>query len=116
MVPWKNGKPLIWDATCPDTLVLSYHLHATSSAGEVTGMAEEKKIRKYRCNPHHHDMLSAVGPPLLEFLKELAARMRRQSASGEERPFQYLMQQLLVAVHKGKCWGTVGGSPSDIFV
>ena len=30
MVPWKNGKPLVWDATCPDTLALSYCLHATS--------------------------------------------------------------------------------------
>ena len=99
------------------TLVLSYHLHATSSAGAVAGMAEEKKIRKYSCLAPTHtimpvavETLGAVGPPSLAFLKELAARMRRQSASGEERAFQYLMQQLLVAVHKGKCCGSWGNS------
>ena len=38
-------------------------------------------------------------PRSLAFLKELAARMKQQS--GEERAFQYLMQQLLVAVQRG---------------
>ena len=82
MVPWKNGKPLIWDAPCPDTLAPSYRLHATSSAGAVAGMAEEKKVQKYSClTPTHTIMpvavetLGAVGPRSLAFLKELATRM-----------------------------------------
>ena len=24
LVPWRRGKPLVWDATCPDTLAFSY--------------------------------------------------------------------------------------------
>ena len=44
MVPWKNGKPLIWDATCPDTLAQSYCSHATRRTGAVGAMAEEKKL------------------------------------------------------------------------
>ena len=120
MVPWKNGKPLIWDTTCPDTLALSYRLLATSSAGAVAGMAEEKKVRKYSCLAPTHtimpvavETLGAVGPRSLAFLKELAARMKQQS--GEERAFQYLMQQLSVAMQRGNSvavGGTVGGPPS----
>ena len=41
--PWSHGKPLIWDATCPDTLAQSYHAHATRGTGAVAAMAEEKK-------------------------------------------------------------------------
>ena len=42
MVPWKEGKLLIWDATCTDTFVPSYAKEASS---EVEGVAakEEKK-------------------------------------------------------------------------
>ena len=56
------------------------------------------------------ETLGAAGPRSFAFLKELAARMRRQS--GEERAFQYLMQQLSVAVQRGNAvavGGTVGG-------
>ena len=30
MIPWKNGRLLVWDATCPDTFAPSYRCHATS--------------------------------------------------------------------------------------
>ena len=43
MIPWKNGKPLVWDATCPDTLALSYRSQATSSAGAVADLVETDK-------------------------------------------------------------------------
>ena len=48
MIPWKNGKPLVWDANCPDTLTLSYCSQATSSAGAVADvdLAEGKKADK----------------------------------------------------------------------
>ena len=124
VVPWRNGKLLIWDATCPDTLALSYRLHATSSTGAVAGVAEEKKVQKYSClAPTHTSMpvaietLGAVGPRSLAFLKDLGARMREQS--GEERAGQYLLQQLSVAVQRGNAvsvMGTVDGHPSDFFV
>ena len=43
MIPWQNGKPLVWDATCPDTLAVSYRSQATSSAGAVADLAEGRK-------------------------------------------------------------------------
>ena len=46
MVPWKFGKPLVWDATCPDTLAPSYLGLSASSTGAVAAAAEERKMAK----------------------------------------------------------------------
>lgn len=47
LVTWKLGRPLVWDATCVDTLAPS-HLPGTSSgAGRAASAAEDLKRRKY---------------------------------------------------------------------
>ena len=35
IVPWSCGQLLVWDATCPDTLAMSYRGQATTAAGKV---------------------------------------------------------------------------------
>ena len=40
MVPWSDGKVLVWDATCPYTLAPSYSSLATREAGAVAEEAE----------------------------------------------------------------------------
>ena len=77
MVPWKNGKPLIWNATCPDTLTQSYRAHAIGSTGMVAEMAEEKLL-KYSCFSPSHTIvhvaiktLGAIGLLPWPFLKDL---------------------------------------------
>ena len=40
IVPWKGGKVLVWDATCPDTLAPSYSTLAVREAGAVAADAE----------------------------------------------------------------------------
>ena len=47
LAPWSSGRPLVWDATCPDTFAPSHRGHATRSAGCVGEQAEEKKAEKY---------------------------------------------------------------------
>ena len=47
IVPWKGGKVLVWDATCPDTLAPSYSTVAVREAGAVAADAEYKKTQKY---------------------------------------------------------------------
>ena len=47
IVPWKRGKILVWDATCPDTLAPSHSSLAIREAGAVTADAEFKKRQKY---------------------------------------------------------------------
>ena len=47
LVPWKRGKVLVWDATCPDTLAPSHSSLAIREAGAVAADAEHRKQQKY---------------------------------------------------------------------
>ena len=47
LAPWKNGKCLIWDATCPDTYAPSHIAVAAGGAGVVAEQAEQAKCLKY---------------------------------------------------------------------
>ena len=109
MIPWKNGKLLVWDATCPDTA-------PTSGVGAVAAMAEERKLKKYDSMSSHHiimpvvfETLGAVGPRSLQFLSN-----RIRKTTGEVKAHQYLLQQLSVAVQRGNAasvLGSVGNVP-----
>ena len=68
MVPWKQGKPLVCDATCPDTLAPSYRDMASIRTGAVAAAAEERKVAKYMALGHSHsftpvaiETLGAIG-------------------------------------------------------
>ena len=58
MVPWERGRILIgmvWDATCPDTMVLLYALLASEKAGVVAAVAKQRKRLKYaHWDASHH--------------------------------------------------------------
>ena len=43
IVPWKGGKILVWDVTCPDTMAPSHSSLASREAGPVGQDAEYKK-------------------------------------------------------------------------
>jgi len=61
IVPWKRGKLLVWDATCPDTYAPSYISHTTREAGAVAQRAEHLNISKYaHLDSSHHFILVAV--------------------------------------------------------
>ena len=47
IAPWKSGRSLVWDFTCPDTYATSYVQYSTSEAGAVASMAEARKKEKY---------------------------------------------------------------------
>ena len=58
IVPWKDGKVLVWDATFPDTLAPSYLRMAMREAGAVAADAEYKKTQKYMHLTFSHFFLS----------------------------------------------------------
>ena len=47
LAPWKNGKCLIWDATCPDTYAPSHRAVTAGGAGELAEQAEQTKCLEY---------------------------------------------------------------------
>ena len=106
LVPWKNGKLLVWDTTCPDTFAPSYISSAISGeAGAVASLAEQRKRAKYINLGLCHlfqlvaiETTGAICPQSLEFLKELGQRLRQ--VSGESNSTTYLLQRLSVAVQR----------------
>ena len=113
LVPWSAGRPLVWDATCPDTYASSYRGRATREAGCVAALAEEKKCGKYShlapsyiFQPVSIETSGAIGPSTYRFLKSLGRRVSQES--GEPRATEYLMQRLSVAVQRGNAAAVLG--------
>ena len=124
MVPWSSGKPLVWDATCPDTLAPSHVSVAVHSPGSVAKAAEVKKCAKYESlnrsysfTPVAIETLGAIGPMSLKFLRALGTRIMEQS--GEVSSTSYLLQRLSVAVQRANAVSVMGTlsepSISDLF-
>ena len=62
LVPWSLGRPLVWDATCPDTFATSYRGLATSGAGYAMAVRQhEWKHCMCTSNKKIHDFGCTVG-------------------------------------------------------
>ena len=46
--PWKNGRIMVWDFTCSDTIAPSHIQIASAISGKVAENAETAKLTKYR--------------------------------------------------------------------
>ena len=47
LIPWSRGKPMVWDATLPDTYAESHIGDTATQAGAAVNQAAAKKIAKY---------------------------------------------------------------------
>ena len=47
VIPWRDGKCIIWDFICPMTLAKSHLHHAVIAAGIVASDSEARKLVKY---------------------------------------------------------------------
>uniref|UniRef100_A0A1X7V6L1 Uncharacterized protein n=1 Tax=Amphimedon queenslandica TaxID=400682 RepID=A0A1X7V6L1_AMPQE len=123
LVPWKVGKCMCWDFTCPDTLAPSYVTMAATAGGSAAALAEERKITKYShlspsylFTPLSIETMGAVGPKSSRFLKELGRRIMLHS--GDPHSYNYLMQRLSVAIQKSNMISVLGslGKESSDFI
>ena len=117
MVPWRSGKLLVWDATCPDTFAPSFSVLASSEAGLVAAQAEEKKRSKYLHLASDHSFTpvaietsGVIGPQSLVFLHELGRRL--EQTTGEANSRAYLFQRLSIAIQRGNAASVLGSSGS----
>ena len=97
---------MVWDATSPDTFAPSYLQRATSAAGAVAALAENRRKGKYGCldstytfTPIAIKSFGDCGPLTMGFLMDLGSRLKL--TTGEENSFKYLLQRLSVAVQRG---------------
>ena len=106
IIPWRQGKPLVWDATCPDTLAPSYITLSTREAGAVAEQAEKKKRCKYAHLETSHlffpitvESLGVFGPDARSFFSDLGRRLK--STTLEPMSHLHLIQRISVAVQRG---------------
>ena len=97
VLPWANGRCMVWDFTCPDTLAASYLNRAVVSPGAVSNDAEDRKSSKYRSlaacysfKPVAAETLGALGEETSAFFQDLGRRIT--AVTTEPRSFQFLMQ------------------------
>ena len=90
MMPWLQGRCLVWDVTCPDTLAASHLNRAVTGHGAVANDAEQHKRLKYEAISQTHcfvpvavETLSALGQEASDFFKDLGGRIT--AVSNERR-------------------------------
>jgi len=90
LIPWQNGKPLVWDVMVVSTLVDSYVAVAARESGLVAEQAAERKSVKYNDLQQNHFFqpiavvnLGALSTSAMEFLNALGRCI--SSVSGEDR-------------------------------
>ena len=104
---------MVWDVTCPDSFAPSYLASATSAAGAVAALAEDRKRAKYSYLDSSHTFIplaietsGAFGPSALSFFKKLGCRLSQ--VTGESNSFLYLCQRFSVAVQRGNTASVLG--------
>ena len=102
---WKNGKCLIWDFTCADTLCKSYVKKASTEVGSAAATREDKKVIKYSNLSDYHfvpvgiETFGAYGPQASKLIKQIGKKI--QEATGEKMSTFYLKQRISIAIQKG---------------
>ena len=101
------GMPLARTRSPPPTL------SATSEAGAVAAMAEDRKRAKYLCleptysfTPVAIESAGAFGPVTLAFMRDLGKRLSQ--VTGDTHSYTYLLQRLSVAVQRGNTAAVLG--------
>lgn len=118
LVPWKMGRPLVWDATCADTLALS-HLRGTAiKAGSAANSAEALKRRKYASigsgcmfEPFGVETLGPWGESAHKVFKECSRRL--VELTRDQRAGSYLAQRISIAIQRGNAASLLGTLPCD---
>lgn len=113
LIPWKCGRMLVWDVTCPDTFAPSHVSLAADVTGAVADEAEHLKRMKYNdldsvyCfAPLAIETSGVLGSSAREFFNDLGGRI--VTASGEPRSSFFLLQRISVEIQRGNCISILG--------
>jgi hypothetical protein len=123
LMPWKEGRCLIWDFTCADTLAQSHLDRAVLRAATVADDAEQRKRQKYVSLsatyyfvPICIETLGPMGEEAAAFFADVGQRIA--TATGEPRSKSFLMQRLSIAVQQGNAACVLGTVPmsTDLYI
>jgi len=118
LVNWQNGKPLVWDFTCADTLAKSYVKGNSRNPGFAAQKRESYKRTLYsNLETNFHfvpvcvETLGTWGEEGLKLIKRIGELMK--NVTGEKRSTSFLIQRISVAVQKGNAAAVLGTVPSE---
>jgi len=116
-VPWMQGKALVWDVTCVDTLCKSNIVGSLSAAGYASGEAEKKKCWKYRhlegrflFAPLAFETFGPWGPMTRDLIFTIGNKITERT--GEKRASEFLRQRISIDVQRGNAECVLGTHPS----
>lgn len=102
LVPWKAGRPLLWDATCRDTMAESYIDRTASRAGSAAELGEKVKQKKYEelsqqfiFVPFSVETFGPWGSESKRLMKEISLKIKNKNAHS------YLIQKISLAIQRG---------------
>jgi len=112
-VPWKRGRCLAWDATCPDTYAQSTIRESSVQAGSAALKAELNKSLKYAdiitgvdFIPFAIETSEVWGVQALELVSEIGRRLT--STTHEPRSTTFIRQRISMAVMRGNAQCVLG--------
>jgi hypothetical protein len=105
MVPWREGRCLVWDVTVADTTAASYLASTAISAGSAAELAASRKEAKYADLSQRYEFVpiaveshGSFSTTATSFLKELGRRLTAETSDVRETSF--LFQRLSVALQQ----------------
>jgi hypothetical protein len=105
-IPWRRGRCLAWDATCPNTFAQSYVQTTSHTAGSAAAGAEAKKQQKYSdlnvgidFVPFAIETSGVWGEEAMRLVTEIGRRTA--VVTHEPRATAFLRQRISVAVQRG---------------
>ena len=112
-VPWKRGRCLAWDATCPDTYTQSHIQASSEQAGSAASVAETNKTIKYSdiiagvdFVPFAIETSGVWGEKAMDLVRDIGRRIA--AVTHESRSTTFLRQRLSVAVQRGNAFCVLG--------
>ena len=120
VVPYAQGRPILWDVTVVGTCCASYLPQTSVTSGAAASRAEGLKTRKYHSFAEEYDVVplafeshGALGPETDTFLMDLRTRLR--TVTGRPAAGAQLLQRLSIALQRGNAI-CVQGSYMDSLV
>ena len=113
LFPYKQGKCLLWDVTCVDTLADTYISLTSETSGSAAERAEKAKnalyqelTNDYQFTPIAVETFGSWGHQGHSLVKEIGQKLC--DITGDKRSTFYLFQRISMAIQRGNASSVLG--------